>query len=124
MSREEFIRPDDPRVSPFVHWIVDLTEGRWVVPGTDVRFGLDPLIGLIPGLGDVVGMVLGAVLLIEAWRHGASWWVYGAMLTNLLLDAVIGVVPVAGDAFDFYFKANRRNLALLEKHLRGADAEA
>lgn len=101
-----------------MHWLVDLTEARWVVPGTSIRFGIDPLLGLIPGLGDAVGMILGGVLLYEAWRHRVSWRVFVSMFFNLLLDAVVGTVPVAGDAFDFYFKANRRNLALLERHLR------
>jgi hypothetical protein len=84
------------------------------VPGTRRRFGVDPLLGLMPGLGDWVGWAASAHLLLAAARMGAPAPVILRMAGNALLDAVLGAVPVLGDLFDLAWKANRRNLALLE----------
>lgn len=107
-------------ISPRVRLLVELMDQRYQVPGTRFRFGLDALIGLIPGIGDLLGMVIGAVLLWEAYRQGASLALMGRMVFNLWIDGVLGSVPVLGDAFDFFFKAHRRNLALLERHVGAA----
>ncbi len=85
------------------------------IPGTRFRFGLDPIIGLVPGLGDAAGAVFAGVLLLTAWRMGAPAAVLLRMAGNIVLDTVVGAVPVLGDIFDFGFKANRRNLRLLER---------
>ncbi len=85
------------------------------IPGTRFRFGLDPIIGLVPGLGDAVGAVFSAVILLAGVRMGAPGVVLLRMAGNIALDAIVGAIPVLGDAFDFGFKANRRNLALLER---------
>lgn len=90
---------------------------RFVLPGTRFRFGMDGLIGLIPGFGDLLGMVIGSIVFFEAVRLRAPLRVLAHMLFNLWIDGVLGSVPVLGDAFDFVFKANRRNLKLLERHL-------
>lgn len=103
-------------ISPTVTKLVDLMEQRYHLPGTDFRFGLDAVIGLVPGFGDFMGMVIGAVVILEALRLRAPWVVIGRMAVNLWLDGVIGSVPVIGDLWDFWFKANVRNLRLLEKH--------
>lgn len=103
-------------VSPTVTKLVDLMEQRYHLPGTDFRFGLDAVIGLVPGFGDVMGMVIGTVVILEALRLRAPWVVIGRMVVNLWLDGVIGSVPVVGDLWDFWFKANRRNLKLLQKY--------
>ena len=87
------------------------------VPGTGIRFGLDPIIGLIPGLGDAVGAILGGTILLEAMRSRASHYTLLRMSGNIALDALIGAVPLLGDLFDFGWKANTRNLHLLERHL-------
>ena len=87
------------------------------VPGTNFRIGLDPLIGLVPGVGDLIGGALSAYVLVLAARAGASRAVLLRMLANLGTDAVAGAVPIAGDLFDAGFKANARNLALLERHV-------
>lgn len=108
---------DTKSVSAPVRTLVDLMENRYEIAG--FRFGFDALIGLIPGVGDFLGSLIGGVLIIEAIRLRAPWTVLGRMLFNLWLDGVLGSVPVVGDAFDFYFKANRRNLALLQRHAAG-----
>ncbi len=87
------------------------------LPGTNKRFGLDPLIGLIPGAGDVVGGLLSLWLVAEAARLGAPGRLLVRMLGNVLLESVVGLVPVLGDLFDFYWKANSRNRDLLESYI-------
>lgn len=87
------------------------------IPGTSFRVGLDPIIGLVPGVGDLLGGALSAYVLLLAARAGASRPVLLRMLANLGTDAVVGAVPLAGDLFDAGFKANARNLALLEQHV-------
>ena len=93
------------------------------MPGTRIRFGFDPILGLVPGLGDAVGAVLAAWVLIEAFRMGASRATLLRMAGNVALDAGLGAIPVFGDLFDFAWKANLRNVALLERHL-AAPAQA
>jgi hypothetical protein len=87
------------------------------IPGTNFRLGLDALIGLVPGAGDVVTTALAAYIVAEAARLGVSKPVLFRMLVNLGLDFMLGAVPVAGDVFDAVWKANRKNLDLLERHL-------
>jgi len=87
------------------------------VPGTQYRVGLDPLIGLIPGGGDVIGGLLGAYIVVEAARMGVPRAKLGRMGANVLLELGIGTVPVVGDLFDVTWKANVRNVTLLEEHL-------
>ena len=94
-----------------------LLDRAFGIPGTRLRFGIDPLIGLFPGIGDAITAVLGAYGLWVARRLGAPVSIQMRMLTNLLLDAVIGAIPLFGDVFDFAFKSNTRNLALLEAWL-------
>ena len=88
------------------------------IPGTQLRFGLDPLIGLIPGIGDAAGAVLAGWILVEAIRLGASRATLVRIAGNIALDAGVGAVPLIGDIFDFAWKANVRNVTLLERHLR------
>lgn len=111
---------DDTRsrdISPRVRFLVELMDKRYHVPGTGFRFGLDAILGLIPGIGDFLGMAIGSVVLYEAWRKDAPLTLMGRMLFNLWLDGVLGSIPLLGDTFDFFFKAHRRNLELLERHL-------
>jgi hypothetical protein len=98
--------------------LADWLDARFVVPGTGWRFGLDGLIGLVPGVGDTLLTVVSLYIVAEAWRLGARKRTVARMLANVAVDAGVGAVPVAGDLFDFFWKANRRNLALLEADLR------
>ena len=86
------------------------------IPGTRVRFGLDSLIGLVPGLGDVASAALSGYIVLSAHRAGVPGSVLIRMLLNLGLDTLVGTVPVLGDLFDVAFRANLRNADLLEKY--------
>lgn len=100
-------------------WLLD---SAIPVPGTRFRFGLDSIIGLIPGVGDVAGFAIGAAILYESVRIGVPRAVVGKMLGNAALDALGGLVPGLGDLFDFAFKSNRRNARLLTEHLDRVEA--
>lgn len=82
-----------------------------------MRFGLDALLGLVPGLGDVAGAAMGSYLVLLGSKLGAPKPVLARMVLNVALDALAGVVPVAGDLFDVAWKANTRNMALLERYV-------
>ena len=86
------------------------------VPGTRLRIGLDAILGLIPGAGDAVSAALSGYIILAAARAGASKAVLLRMVGNVLVDTVIGAVPVLGDLFDVVFRSNARNVALLERH--------
>jgi hypothetical protein len=87
------------------------------IPGTNIRVGLDPLLGLLPGGGDLAGGAIAAYSLMVAARVGAPPSVMLRMAGNIALDALFGVVPVLGDLFDVGWKANRRNVVLLERYI-------
>lgn len=91
------------------------------IPGLNYRIGLDPLLGLLPGAGDVLSMMLSAYIVVEAARFGLSGSTLIRMMLNILLDAGAGTVPFVGDAMDFVWKANAQNLALLEAHLNSSE---
>jgi len=96
-------------------WSV-LLDSAFRVPGTNLTFGLDPIIGLIPGLGDLTSPFFAALLLLHAVRMRIPRVVQVRMVINAAIDLVIGLIPVLGDLFDFGWKANVRNLALLERY--------
>ncbi|MEK7954480.1 DUF4112 domain-containing protein [Luteolibacter soli] len=85
------------------------------IPGTNIRIGLDPILGLFPGLGDTVASLVGLAIINEAGRRGVSRKVLIAMALNILANAAVGAVPVVGDLFSVWFKSNRRNHDLLQK---------
>jgi len=88
----------------------------FIVPGTNVRFGVESLLRLVPGIGDAAASALSCYLLYEAHRLGVPKFLFARMVMNVLLEGTVGAVPIAGDAFDVYFRANRRNVALLREH--------
>ena len=85
------------------------------IPGTNIRLGLDAVLGLIPGAGDAVGALLSSYIILAAARQGAPRAVLLRMIGNVAIDSVVGAVPVLGDIFDVAFKSNARNAALLER---------
>jgi hypothetical protein len=88
----------------------------FVLPGTNVRFGVESVLRLIPGIGDFAASLLSCYLLYEARRLGVPKLLFARMVMNVLLEGTVGAVPLAGDAFDVFFRANRRNVALLREH--------
>jgi hypothetical protein len=95
--------------------VAQLFDRAFAIPGTKWRFGLDALFGLVPGLGDIAGALVGVYALRVARNLRAPPEIQLHMLTNIALDAVVGMVPFFGDIFDFAFQAQTRNLALLDR---------
>ncbi|MBD1997461.1 DUF4112 domain-containing protein [Leptolyngbya sp. FACHB-541] len=93
------------------------------IPFINFRIGLDPILGLVPGAGDVVTTAFSAYIIFLARRFQLPSEVLGQMIANIVLEAVVGSVPLLGDLFDAYYKANVRNLALLERHLQMAEPD-
>jgi hypothetical protein len=93
--------------------LAQLMDNRWEIPGTGFRVGLDSLIGLVPGVGDVVTTGLQGYIIFEAWRLGATKKQLAMMVGNVAIDFGVGFVPGLGDVFDTFFKANVRNLRIL-----------
>ena len=96
-------------------WLLD---NSIPLPGTKFRIGLDALLGLIPGLGDVVGVLFSSYIVREAARLGAPPALLARMAWNVAIEGIVGMVPFVGDVFDAAWKANQRNYVLLEAHLR------
>jgi Domain of unknown function (DUF4112) len=97
--------------------LAQLWDSAFRIPGTQVRVGLDPLIGLVPGLGDAAGALVAAYIVLEGLRCDVPPSALLRMLANVAIDAVLGAVPVIGDIFDVGWKANIKNVALIEQHL-------
>jgi len=91
-------------------------DNQFRIPGTETRFGLDFIIGLVPGAGDIASLGISSVLVLTMVRYGASGRVILQMLWNIFLDTTVGAIPILGDIFDLYFKSNRRNFELLKQH--------
>src|SRR5215208_3500273 len=106
----------DPQVDR-VRRLARLLDAAFTIPGTQIRIGLDPILGLVPGLGDVLTSVMGTYALLVAWRLGAPPSLLVRLGANLGLDALVGGIPLLGDLFDVGYKANLRNAALLERWL-------
>ena len=113
-------RPGPPNPVPLDalrRWAV-LLDSAFRIPGTGIRFGLDAIVGLIPGLGDLSTPAFAALLLLQAVRMRLPLVVQARMVLNAGFDMLIGLVPILGDLVDIGWKANLRNLALLERHAR------
>ena len=93
-----------------------LLDSQFRVPGTRMRFGVESLLGLVPGVGDAAGLALSTVVIVQAVQLGARGATVARMVLNVAVDAVVGSIPLLGSLFDFAFKANNRNVALLQRH--------
>ena len=94
-----------------------MLEGLFILPGTRRRVGLDSIVGLIPVVGDIATAAMGAWIIWEARNLGMSKFQLARMAANVGIDTAMGAIPFAGDAFDFFFKSNSRNLRIIKKHL-------
>jgi hypothetical protein len=99
-----------------VDMLATLFDTAFSLPGTKLRFGVESMLRLVPGIGDFAASALSCYLLFEAYRLGVPRTLFARMLANVVLEGAVGVVPYAGDAFDVFFRANRRNVALLREH--------
>ncbi|SDD93091.1 DUF4112 domain-containing protein [Kordiimonas lacus] len=106
-----------------VHRLARLLDSQFRIPGTNIRFGLDSIVGLLPVAGDTVTATMAAYIIFEAFRIGVRRTIIVRMLGNLVIDWVIGSIPVIGDLFDVGFKANQRNIRLIERDLDVALAD-
>lgn len=109
------MRPDPRGLEALRRW-ARIFDSAFRIPGTRITFGLDPILGLIPGLGDVASPVFSLFFIWHGVRLGVPKVVLARMVLNVVIDTAVGVIPVVGDLFDFGWKANAWNLALLERH--------
>jgi hypothetical protein len=100
---------DDENLDLLSHVLDDFIR----IPGTSIRFGLDGIVGLIPGIGDLIGGIASCIIIVAAWVRGVSYVTVVRMVANVAIEVVVGSIPVLGDMFDIAWRANRRNYALL-----------
>ena len=106
---------DNPQIRQLA-MLAKLMDTQFKVPGTNFRFGLDAIIGLIPGVGDLATFGISGFMLMIMARNGASGFVLARMILNVLIDTVVGAIPLVGDLFDFGFKSNTKNIRLMQEH--------
>jgi hypothetical protein len=100
---------DDENLDILSHVLDDFIK----VPGTSIRFGLDGIMGVVPGIGDILGGIASCIIIIAAWIRGVPYVTVTRMVANVAIEVVVGSIPILGDAFDIAWRANRRNYALL-----------
>ena len=118
----EIIPPyhEPPRPAARIHdatleTVARLLDDVFVIPGTSIRFGLDPLIGLIPGFGDLITGLASFLIIFAGWQRNLPRVTIARMVANVAIDTLVGTVPLLGDAFDAAWKSNRKNLSLLQR---------
>jgi hypothetical protein len=114
-KRRFYASADDDRLT-HVERIAKLLDDEYQLPGTRFRFGLDPILGLIPGVGNMGTSLVSCLLVWTMLKHGASGNVAARMALNIALDSIIGAIPIIGNLFDFAYKSNRKNVELLRRH--------
>lgn len=102
-----------------LRYLAKLLDSQFRIPGLGLRVGADAILGLVPGIGDAASGLIGAYLIYEAHRLGAPRPALARMIANLAIDTAIGTIPVAGDIWDFLFRANDRNMQILARHVGG-----
>jgi hypothetical protein len=124
--------PEPEIISPSRHPVRGLTDEQldhlaavlddiFQIPGTKIRFGLDPIVGLVPGLGDVISAVLSFLFVFAAWKRGLPRITIFRMVANIAIDTLIGAIPILGDMFDAAWKSNRMNYNLLVRYRAGVE---
>jgi hypothetical protein len=109
----------DPEIELLAYWM----DTAFEIPGLGIRFGFDAIIGLIPGLGDIITSLISLYILAAARRYGVPRATLLRMAFNIAVDTTVGAIPLLGDAFDVYWKANVMNVALLRRHVLATPAE-
>ena len=116
----EVLPPEDRHgrgsIEPLFRWLAVIMDSFLRVPGTKLRFGLDPIIGLLPGIGDVASAIISAMALVHAARYRLPKILLTRMAMNILINELVGIIPGLGDAFSFWFKSNVRNYELLRRY--------
>jgi hypothetical protein len=118
MSDPEILPPrriTSPATDEALDHLATLLDDAFVIPGTRIRYGLDALVGLIPGLGDIITGLMSLVIVFVGWQRGIPKITQARMLMNIVIDTAVGAIPVFGDAFDVAWKANRMNMRLLKR---------
>jgi hypothetical protein len=106
---------DNPQLR-HLQTLAKLMDSRFRIPGTDFRFGLDAIIGLIPGVGDLTTFGISGFMVFIMAKNGASGFVLARMILNVLIDTIVGSIPLLGDLFDFAYKSNTKNVRLMQEH--------
>lgn len=115
-SLSDYEPGNTPEELEWIDRVTRLMDAKFRIPGTSFKFGLDPIIGLIPYVGEVITFGISGLIVLSMIRHGASGKLVSKMMLNVGLDAAAGIVPGVGDVFDLFYKANRRNYRLLREH--------
>jgi Domain of unknown function (DUF4112) len=109
-------RRTNASLEPLFRWLALIMDDLLRFPGTKFRFGLDPIIGLLPGIGDVTSAIISAMAFVHAARSGVPKILLARMAMNILINELVGIIPGLGDAFSFWFKSNVRNYELLRRY--------
>jgi len=104
------------RLEALFRWVAIVMDELIAFPNSKFKFGLDPLIGLVPGIGDTASAIVSALVLIQATRRGLPKILLARMSLNILINEIVGIIPGLGDVFSFWFKSNKRNYELLLAH--------
>lgn len=118
-SNDPILTENQRNASPELQWVDGfsrLLDTQFRIPGTEVRFGADFLLGLVPGAGDLLSLCMSGLLVGTMAKNGASAMLVARMLMNVILDAIVGSVPVLGNIFDLFYKANYRNAVLMREY--------
>jgi hypothetical protein len=115
-KRGASVQPAAARRLLFARFLADLLDQRFTIPGTSIRIGLDPILGLIPGIGDAIANIAGSAILVIAARFHLPKIVLLRMGLNVAINAIIGAIPIFGDVFSIWFRSNAKNAELLERY--------
>jgi hypothetical protein len=114
---DRYVDPEIEAALARVEALARVMDSMFEIPGTKVRIGFDAMLGLVPVLGDLLSQAISSYIIWEARRLGVSRFTMARMIGNSAIDTVVGIVPFVGDAFDVVFRANMKNLRLLQQHL-------